>query len=163
MFPKTLENIFKVFSYTQKTTQNQRNTLKITILNTKHTNNTKIHFHKSKQIEHVRKSEKNQTTHFSFISNFHISIICIFHIICHFLVNLCWFYSKNMDSGTPSKSSGRPKLHLKSAKWRQHVVNVIVPRRLRLCDPRNAKTCRSAEWIGPSFCSCSLLFCIPQL
>ena len=34
------------------------------------------------------------------------------------LLILCWFFQKNTDLGTPSKSSGRPN-ETKSPKWRQ--------------------------------------------
>ena len=46
-FSKNIKNIFKTSSYIQKTTTNPINTLKISIHNTKHIQNTQIHLNKS--------------------------------------------------------------------------------------------------------------------
>ena len=43
--------MFKICSYTQKTTQNPINALKIKIYKTKHTNNTQIHFQKNEMFK----------------------------------------------------------------------------------------------------------------
>ena len=48
---KNIKNIFKIYSYIQKTTPNPINTLKMTIYNTKHTKHTKQRNTKSKVFE----------------------------------------------------------------------------------------------------------------
>ena len=64
IFRKMFKTIFKIWSYIQKTTQNPINTLEKTIYDTKHTQNTKIHFKKSKMLETNRKTSKTvENTH----------------------------------------------------------------------------------------------------
>ena len=53
IFKKRSNNIFKTSSYMQKMTSNPIITLEITFYNTKHTNNTKINFRTSPQIENI--------------------------------------------------------------------------------------------------------------
>ena len=60
IFQKISQNTFKTSSYTQKKTPSPINTFKETTYNTKHTNNTQIHFNKSKHFEN--KKMKNCTT-----------------------------------------------------------------------------------------------------
>ena len=48
-----------MFLYTENT-QNPINAFKTTSYNTKHTNNTKIHFNKSKMFEHSNKFQKTK-------------------------------------------------------------------------------------------------------
>ena len=55
VFSKMSNSIFKISSYIQKKTQNPINAFKITIYNTKHTNNTKTHLNKSQTLEHIKK------------------------------------------------------------------------------------------------------------
>ena len=51
IFPKMFKNLFKISSYIEKMTTNPINALKITIYNTKRTQNTKVHF---EQIQNAR-------------------------------------------------------------------------------------------------------------
>ena len=53
IFLKMFKNIFKKSSYIEKTTPNPINALKITTVNTKHTNNTKRHFLSSEHFENA--------------------------------------------------------------------------------------------------------------
>ena len=55
-FSKNVRNIFKICSYIQKTTTNPINALKAAIYDTKHTNNTQIHFEKSENFEKCQQS-----------------------------------------------------------------------------------------------------------
>ena len=52
-------NLLNIFIYTEKNTPNPINALKLTNYNTTRTNNTKIHFWKSKQIETCSKCSKS--------------------------------------------------------------------------------------------------------
>ena len=89
MFQKMCKSIFKICSYIQKMTPNPINAFKITIYNTKHTNNTQIHFEKSK-------NSKNPTIFkkFTFFIVYQISIIHTVYIL-HILNILHIKFSKD--------------------------------------------------------------------
>ena len=53
LFQKIFKNTFKISSYIQKMTQDPINALKITIYNTKHTTDSKLHFKNSKMFETI--------------------------------------------------------------------------------------------------------------
>ena len=73
---------------------------------------------------------------------------------------LCYFSQKMITlGGGASKNLLAPKWDPQSTEWLKNGTDVLIlfsP----LCDPENAKACRNAKWIGPSFCPCSSLFCI---
>ena len=62
-------------------------------------------------------------------------------------------YTKLLDWGTSSKSSGHKTETKKSTKWRQNAELKSYPV-LTVRVARNARTWRNAQWIGPSFCLC---------
>ena len=73
----------------------------------------------------------------------------------HFIL----IFANMVDLGTPSKSNGR----------KNRILNrPIAPIWHQKLNPRHAfirsdaKTCRNARWIGPSFFLCSSLLCILQ-
>ena len=51
-FSKNGKNSFKIYSYIQKMTTDTIHAIKLPIYKTKHTNNTKTHFKRSKCLEH---------------------------------------------------------------------------------------------------------------
>ena len=84
MFKIMYKNIFKIYSYIQKMSTNPINALKITIDNTKHTQNTTIHFKQSKMFERKNKTMKIPSFYFIIyqISIVHTSyILYIFYIL----------------------------------------------------------------------------------
>ena len=72
------QHIFKICSYIQKLTPNPINALRITIYNTKHTNNTKIHFQQS---QHFRNKSKHSKLYKHLIYYYIIYQVSITHIL----------------------------------------------------------------------------------
>ena len=85
---KNMKNIFKIFSYIQKTTTNPINALKITIHSTKHTKNTQFHFEKQSKafvrLEQIKNSNKIKLI-FYYISNLHNSYLVYFVYFIFFI------------------------------------------------------------------------------
>ena len=84
---KNVKHIFKICSYIQKSTQNPINALEITIHNTKHTKNTKVHFQKSNIFERFENLKKPKCV-FCHISNFHNSQFIHFVSFVYFIYHL---------------------------------------------------------------------------